>query len=120
MKYPQFCLTVGDDPMAFNGAGLDEGDADLEPLGLHIAAVSYEGSLFGWDVLKCSKRTSTLKDQEGSLVLKFGFHCSVGSLRAVAVSSSGKFLVCGGMNERIQIFDLSLNKSLGELSQHTG
>jgi len=30
------------------------------------------------------------------------------------------YLVCGGMDERIRIFDLALNKSLGELSQHTG
>ena len=103
------------------GDGFDGfGEGNMESLGLHIAAASYEGSLFGWDVLQSSNERLTLKDQEGSLVMKFGFHCTVGSLRAIAVSSSGKFLVCGGMNERIQIFDLSLNKSLGELSQHTG
>ena len=104
---------------------------ESQALGLHIAAVSYEGSLFGWDALKTaqsdekdtqgpSATNNSLTDQEGSLELRFGFHCCVGSLRAVAVSKSGKYLVCGGMNERIQIFDLSINKSLGELSQHTG
>jgi protein MAK11 len=84
---------------------------------LHIAAVSYEGSLFGWDVDHSSTDTAIEKH---SLSLRFGFHCSIGSLRAVAVSKSGKFLVCAGMDERIRIFDLNTNKSLGELSQHTG
>lgn len=121
------------DPVPVHSFKLMEVDIDaksgVQSLGLHIAAVSYEGSLFGWDAVKSIasdekelsiSSNSSLTDQEGSLVLKFGFHCSVGSLRAVAVSKSGKYLVCGGMNERIQIFDLSLNKSLGELSQHTG
>lgn len=95
-------------------------DENLHRLGLHIAACSYEGSLFGWDAYQNKTTTSELRDQEGLLSLKFGFHCSAGSLRAIAVSRSGKFLVCGGMDERIRIFDLKLNKSLGELSQHTG
>ena len=85
----------------------------LQSLGLQIAACSYEGSLFGWDLLK-------RRNGEGQLNMKFGFHCCAGSLKAVSTSKSGKFLVCGGMDERIHIFDLKLNKSLGELSHHKG
>lgn len=85
---------------------------------LYIAAVSYEGSLFGWETnLSPSEGQG---DDAKSLNLKFGFHCSIGSLKAIAVSNSGKYLACAGMDERIRIFDLSTNKSLGELSQHTG
>ena len=93
---------------------------DAKPLGLHIAACSYEGSIFGWDAYQGGSSSGGMNYQECSLALKFGFHCSTGSLRAIAVSRSGKFLVCGGMDERIRIFDLKSNKALGELSQHTG
>jgi protein MAK11 len=85
---------------------------------LHIAAVSYEGSLFGWETNLSPSESHG--DDAKSMNLKFGFHCSIGSLKAVAVSNSGKFLACAGTDERIRIFDLNANKSLGELSQHSG
>jgi protein MAK11 len=38
----------------------------------------------------------------------------------MAVSADGAYLVCGGTDERIHIFDLATARSAGELSQHTG
>ena len=70
---------------------------------------SYEGSLFGWDMLV---------NEEGALALDmtYGFHCSQGSIRCVSVSPNGKFLVCGGTDEMIRIFDMKTKKSVGDLS----
>ena len=73
-----------------------------------ITAGSYEGSIFGWDV-----------DSHGT-TMSFGFHCSAGSMKTITVSKSGKYLVCGGMDERIRIFDMRLKKAVGELTTHTG
>lgn len=84
---------------------------------LRIAACSYEGSLFGWKV-------EEKEDEEGLLelssTLTFGFNATMGSLKAIACSQSGKYLVVGGMDERIRIYDMKDNRSVGELSQHTG
>jgi WD40 repeat protein len=84
---------------------------------LRMAACSYEGSLFGWKV-------EEKEDEEGLLelssTLTFGFHAAMGSLKAIACSQSGKYLVVGGMDERIRIYDMKDNRSVGELSQHTG
>lgn len=90
---------------------------------LRISACSYEGSLFGWDILESSfdNEDST---QEAPLSLEskmvYGFSCTSQSLRTICVSKSGKFLGCGGMDERIKIFSAKENKSLGELTQHSG
>ena len=81
---------------------------------LRVAACSYEGSLFGWKV------EENAVEMELKSNLAFGFHASVGSLKAIACSASGKFLVTGGMDERIRIFNMFENKAVGELSQHTG
>jgi WD40 repeat protein len=88
-------------------------DASALPL-LRVAACSYEGSLFGWNVQEDQEQL------ELSATLNFGFNVTLGALKAVACSLSGKFLVVGGMDERIRIFDMKDNKSVGELSQHTG
>ena len=48
--------------------------------------------------------------------LAYGFHVAPGSLRAVAISGSGKYFVCGGEDEVIRIFDMQTNKSCGDLS----
>ena len=87
------------------------------PLGPHfmsinarIAAVSYEGSLFGWNVVS---DTETSKLQ---LSMIFGFNCCQSTLKSVAISSSGRYLVCGGTDERIRIYDATQNRSVGELS----
>ncbi len=79
---------------------------------LRVAAVSYEGSVFGWDI---NAVESTLES-----TLRFGFHATQGSLKALAVSASGKFMITGGMDERIRIFNVAENKNLGELTGHTG
>lgn len=80
---------------------------DMTPF-LRIAACSYEGSLFGW---QCIQDT----DQRLNIKMNFGFNCCQNSLRAIAVSSSGKYLVCGGMDERVRIFDAVENRSMGEV-----
>jgi WD40 repeat protein len=105
---------------------------------LKIAACSYEGSLFGWDVIqededltpvvvqghqekkKVKKVTETENISRLDAKLSYGFHCTAGSLKCIAVSKNGKYLVTGGMDERIRIFNVKDNKSLGELSSHTG
>jgi WD40 repeat protein len=81
---------------------------------LRIAACSYEGSLFGWKIEEDTEQV------ELTSKLTFGFNASIGTLKAIAVSHSGKFLVVGGMDERIRIYDMHDNKAVGELSQHTG
>eukprot|EP01041_Mallomonas_annulata_P010841 gene10841-22625_t len=97
-----------------------------------ITAGSYEGSLFVWDVTKNDNNDLQTK-------MTAGFHCCVGSIKAIAVSESGDFqeccsiklvisnlnipgncLVCGGMDEKIRIFNMKDKKSTGELSTHTG
>jgi protein MAK11 len=81
-----------------------------------ISACSYEGSLFGWELIDKQEKS----DRELDIALKYGFSCCQNSLKSIAISSSGKFLVCGGTDERIRIFDNIENKSLGELSNHQG
>lgn len=81
---------------------------------LSIAACSYEGSLFGWDVIEDSENCSLGTE------MKYGFSCCQQSLKAVAVSNTGKYLACGGMDERIRIFDAKEHRSLGEVSNQGG
>ena len=82
---------------------------------LEIACVSYEGSLFGVHI-KCDSASEQIINSE----LSFGFHETPGSLKALAVSGAGKYLICGGMDEYIRVFDLTKRRSLGEMSGHTG
>eukprot|EP00606_Chrysophyceae_sp_TOSAG23-5_P000562 GSChrysophyteH2.ASY1.ANO1.1152.1 assembled CDS len=83
---------------------------------IRAVAVSYEGSLFGWDV------NAREDGEDEGLVsdLVFGFHAAQGSLKALSVSESGKYMVCGGMDEHIRIFNVAENRCLGELNGHTG
>lgn len=96
-----------------------------------IVACSYEGSLFGWNVLEdfgSEAAESELAEEEGAdentagltSALSFGFNCCQASLRAVAVSRSGKYLACGGADERIKLFNLVEGRAAGELSSHSG
>lgn len=75
-----------------------------------MASGSYEGCLFGW----------TLSPTTSVLTQTWGFKACTGAIRCMAISSDSKYLVCGGADERIHIFDMESKKSLGELSQHTG
>lgn len=52
--------------------------------------------------------------------MSFGFNCSQGSLKTLAVSSGGRYLCCGGTDERIRIFNVAENRSMGELGLHEG
>jgi WD40 repeat protein len=41
-------------------------------------------------------------------------------MKAIAASTFGRYLACGGMDERIRVFNIAENKSMGELSMHSG
>lgn len=81
---------------------------------LKIAASSYEGSLFGWQMAE------NPAENKLDTVFKFGFSVSPSCLKVVAVSKSGKYLVTGGVDERIRIFNAVENKAIGELVSHSG
>ena len=90
---------------------------------LRIAACSYEGSLFGWKVtVDDTKPTSEETEGEAGFAstMDFGFNCSAGALKCVAISAHGKYLCCGGTDERIRIFNMAENRSMGELGLHEG
>jgi WD40 repeat protein len=85
---------------------------------LRIAACSYEGSLFGWALNEHSIEDDAKEDLKSTLT--FGFNCCESSLKAIAISQSGKYLAAAGMDERIRIFNISQNKSVGEVATHSG
>jgi protein MAK11 len=87
--------------------------SDVLPL-LRIAVTSYEGSLFGWNVFENASNSGL----ESKMV--FGFNCCQSSLRALAVSPSGRYIACGGMDERIRLYDMTTNRSIGEISNQSG
>ena len=80
-----------------------------------VASVSYEGSVFGWDVAPATGSEASLE-----ATMTYGFHCSTGSLKVLAVSASGKYMCCGGTDERIHIFDVENKRAVGEIAGHTG
>jgi WD40 repeat protein len=81
---------------------------------LHVAACSYEGSLFGWSIVE------NPVEQCLDLSMDFGFSTNRGSLRCIAVSKSGKYLAVAGADERIKVFNVQEKKSLGDLAGHSG
>ena len=87
-----------------------------------IAACSYEGSLFGW--LCSPEEQNDEVDNDNTIAysssMNWGFKCCVGSIKAIAISPSCKYVVCGGTDERIRVYNTILNKSIGELSSHSG
>ena len=101
---------------------------------IKIAACSYEGSLFGWEVTSASNEeepSSTLsaknkkmkvnvENLEAHIKMTTGFHVSIASFKAVAVSASGKYMAVGGMDERIHVFNMMTGKAMGEVAGHTG
>lgn len=88
--------------------------SNTKPVFLNVAACSYEGSLFGWSV------TEDKKDLQLAMDLTFGFTSSTASLKCIAVSKSGKYLAVGGMDERVHVYNVSNNQSVGEISSHSG
>ncbi len=87
--------------------------SEVEPF-LRISACSYEGSLFGWNV---SEDTT---DEGLDIAMSYGFNCCQSSLRCVTVSKSGKLLACGGMDERIRLYNVVEGRSVGEMSNQSG
>lgn len=81
---------------------------------LNVSACSYEGSLFGFSI------TENREEIGLELDMSYGFHASRGSLKALSCSSSCRYLVSGGMDERIRIFDMHNHCAVGELTNHTG
>lgn len=87
-----------------------------QPLALfQIAACSYEGSLFGWNVNENVDDGTHLE-----AAMSFGFNVCHNSLRVITASKSGKYLACGGTDERIYIYNLIEKTSVCELENHTG
>jgi protein MAK11 len=81
---------------------------------LKLLACSYEGSLFGWDVKEDTAECGLVTD------LSVGFNLCQSSLKAIAVSQGGRYLACGGSDERVRIFNISENRSVGEVSGSNG
>ena len=74
----------------------------------------YRRSIFGWNLNEHEN------EEELVLPMSFGFNCSQGALKSIAVSSSGVYLSCGGTDERIRLFNVAENRSMGELGLHEG
>lgn len=75
---------------------------------VNIATVSYEGSLFTW-------KGDYLKDKEEyslNINMTSGFHCSQGSLKAIAISKTGKlnYFLIYSLKKRIFISIISIIK----------
>lgn len=81
---------------------------------LKISACSYEGSLFGWNLI------SEHDSRKITLELDYGFNVIQGCLKAIAVSQNGKYLALGGIDEQIRIYNVIDKKSIGELTSHRG
>lgn len=87
---------------------------DLTQFFLRVFACSYEGSLFGWSIQENEDQSGLKAD------LSFGFNCTSSSLKCLAVSNSGKYMVVGGADERVRIYNLWDSKATGEITTHTG
>jgi hypothetical protein len=99
---------------------------------IRVAACSYEGSLFGWNITpnlvsaevipsktKGNKKVKQVPEQN-NVELQFGLHISHGSFKTIAVSKSGKYLAVAGMTERIFLYNMVDNKEVGEIFGHSG
>ena len=82
---------------------------------MNVAAGSYEGSIFGWD-LHLRESEANTDEEILETRLNFGFHAAPGALKAVAVSGSSRYLATGGSDEIIRLFDTKENVSAGELA----
>jgi WD40 repeat protein len=90
---------------------------------LSISSVSYEGSLFGWDLVPARLKSSDGSGESEEFIqckVTYAFNLTPSSLKCVAISPSGNYLICAGMDEYIRVFDLKKKKSIGDMSGHTG
>lgn len=55
-----------------------------------------------------------------SFGLLFTNAAHIGSIKAMAISSDGKWMVSGGMDETIKIFKTAVMREFGQLHQHSG
>ena len=112
--------------MLKNKLSIHQAESTSEAI-VKIVACSYEGSLFGWSVnespgsIHDADETDGDNDESGLATnLIFGFNCGPHSLKSVAISKTGKYLACGGTDERVKLYSLQDQKSIGEVSIHTG
>lgn len=89
---------------------------------LKIAACSYEGSIFGWNVAEDASGAETDGTEMGlNAHLDFAFNTTTeGSLKAIAVSKSGKYLVVGGVDMRMRIYNMEDKRAIGDITTHNG
>lgn len=88
------------------------------PSGFRIVAGSYERFLYG---LEGSLHHTADGTYEAQLVPRFVFPAHVSSIRSVACAGrDSKWLVTGGIDETIKVWDLRRNKEVGALTGHEG
>ncbi len=79
---------------------------------LRVACGTYEGFLYGIDIREDSK--------EATCTQQFGYRIHDGCVKSVSLSPNGKYLLTGGMDDRIRIFDAEKRMEKGVVDQHTG
>ncbi|WFD19183.1 Protein mak11 [Malassezia caprae] len=88
------------------------------PNGFRIVAGSYERFLYG---LEGSLHRTADDTYEATLVPRFVFPAHVSSVRSVACAGrDSKWLVTGGVDETIKVWDLRRRKEVGALTGHEG
>ncbi|CCU98766.1 unnamed protein product [Malassezia sympodialis ATCC 42132] len=86
--------------------------------GFRIVAGSYERFLYG---LEGSLHHTANDTYEATLVPRFVFPAHVSSVRSVACAGrDSKWLVTGGVDETIKVWDLRRRKEVGALTGHEG
>ncbi len=79
---------------------------------LRIVCGTYEGFLYGIHVSEDSK--------EAICTQQFGYRTHDGCVKSVSLSPNGKYILTGGMDDRIRIFDAEKKMEKGVIEQHTG
>lgn len=99
-------------------APTNEAAAALPPTSLRIVVGSYERFLYG---LEGTLQQDASHGYTVSLVPRFVFPAHVSSIRTVACAGrDSKWLVTGGVDETIKVWDLRRRKEVGALTGHEG
>ncbi|XP_023214304.1 p21-activated protein kinase-interacting protein 1-like [Centruroides sculpturatus] len=77
---------------------------------MEVIVGTYEHYLLGYKLIK--------EKQDYKLQQTFACQAHIGPIRCIATSH--KFLVSGGIDETIQIFNLKTKKEIGNIVQHSG
>ncbi|KAG5519351.1 hypothetical protein PMAC_001976 [Pneumocystis sp. 'macacae'] len=80
-----------------------------------IIACTYEGFLYGIDTTLFLKEDTKINTH---FDLVWMFESNTGSVHSIAIG--GKYLVCGGIDEVIKLYDLKKRKDIGSLYHHSG